>query len=146
MFKKFCRCGKIIPQGLPRCDDCQAKFDKRINVTDNKKAYKKYKANRKDFKEQKFYGSKEWKLVKDSVKLRDKGLCMLCDSKGDDMYVDEVHHIVELKEDWSRRFDMNNLICLCKRCHFYVHMKYRKDSKSKKEMQDKLRSLIKRNL
>lgn len=142
MFKKICRCGKIIPQDIPRCSECEAKLTNR-----NRQGYKDYKNKRTDIKEQKFYSksNQAWTITKEAVKARDKGLCLLCDSKGDDGYVDDVHHIIELKEDWSRRFDMSNLICLCKRCHFYVHKKYRKDSKSKKEMQDKLKELIKEN-
>ncbi|CEQ00324.1 HNH endonuclease domain protein [[Clostridium] sordellii] len=142
MLKKICRCGKQIPQTLKMCSECEAKLTK-----SKRKGYKDYKSKRTDIKEQKFYdnGNKDWTLTKQAVKNRDEGRCLLCDFKGDDGYVDEVHHIIELKEDWSRRFDMSNLICLCKRCHFYVHKKYRKDSKSKKEMQDKLRELIKRD-
>lgn len=139
MLKKFCRCGKIIPQDISRCSECEAKLTNR-----NRKGYKQYKSKRTDIKEQKFYSpsNREWKITRQAVINRDNGICLLCDSKNNRGYVDDVHHIVELKEDWSRRCDMMNLISLCKRCHLYVHKMYRKDSKSKKEMQDKLKELI----
>ncbi|MFR3071994.1 MAG: HNH endonuclease [Paeniclostridium sp.] len=139
MLKKFCRCGKKIPQNIKMCSECEAKLTK-----SKRKGYKDYKSKRTDIKEQKFYSlsNKAWVITKEVVKARDNGVCLLCESKNDKGYVDDVHHIIELKEDWSRRFDMSNLICLCKRCHFYVHKKYRKDNKSKKEMQDKLRKLL----
>lgn len=139
MLKKFCRCGKKIPQNIKMCSECEAKLTK-----SKREGYKDYKSKRTDIKEQKFYSlsNKAWVITKEVVKARDNGVCLLCESKNDKGYVDDVHHIIELKEDWSRRFDMSNLICLCKRCHFYVHKKYRKDNKSKKEMQDKLRKLL----
>ena len=142
MLKKFCRCGKIIPRDIIRCSECEAKFNKR-----KKQSYIDYKSKRTDIKEQKFYSpsNQAWIITREAIIARDNGLCLLCDSKDNEGYVDEVHHIVELKEDWSRRLDMTNLISLCKRCHFYVHKKYNRDDKSKKEMQDKLRELIKRD-
>lgn len=138
-LKKICRCGRIIPQSIHMCSECEAKNEKV-----KRQGYKDYKSKRTDIKEQKFYssGNKEWTLTKEAVKSRDKGLCLICDSKDREGFVDEVHHIVELKEDWSRRLDMTNLICLCKRCHFYVHKKYKQSAKDKSEMQQKLRALI----
>lgn len=141
MLKKICRCGKIIPQTKFICDECEVKSGYR-----KREGYKNYKSKRTDIKEQKFYNNnKDWAITRQAVISRDNGLCLLCESNNKHNYVDEVHHIVELKEDWSRRYDMNNLISLCKRCHFHVHKKYNRDDKSKKEMQDKLRELIKRD-
>ncbi len=143
MLRKFCRCGKIISQEFKMCPECQAKYDNRIKTVDNKEAYKRYKANRKDFKEQKFYSSREWIFTRDVVKQRDNGICKLCESKDKLSFVDNVHHIEELKDNWSKRTNMDNLICLCDRCHYYVHKKYKKSIADKKEMQEKLRELLK---
>lgn len=142
MLKKFCRCGKIIPQNISMCSECEAKLNNR-----KRQGYKDYRHKRTDIKEQRFYSksNREWSITREAVINRDHGLCMICDSNNKEGYVEEVHHIVELKEDWSRRLDMNNLICLCKRCHFYVHKKYNRDEKCKKEMQNKLKQLIKQN-
>lgn len=143
MFYKFCKCGKKIPQSIQRCSECEAKLGYR-----KRESYKDYKSKRTDTKEQRFYNNnnKDWTITRQAVINRDDGLCLLCEENNKHNYVDEVHHIIELKEDWSRRYDMNNLVSLCKRCHFYVHKKYRQDSKSKKEMQEKLKYLIKREL
>lgn len=142
MLKKFCRCGKIIPQDISMCSECEAKFNNR-----KKQGYKDYKNKRTDIKEQKFYSKSnhEWNLTRAAVINRDEGLCILCDSNNKEGYAEEVHHIIELKEDWSRRLDMTNLVSLCKRCHYYTHKKYNKDNKSKIEMQNKLKQLIKQN-
>ncbi|TWK49239.1 hypothetical protein CHCC20347_1522 [Bacillus paralicheniformis] len=32
-----------------------------------------------------------------------------------------VHHIVEVKQDWSKRLDLSNLESLCNACHNKVH-------------------------
>ncbi len=55
--------------------------------------------------------------------------------------MDTVHHIEELKEDWSRRFDKDNLISLCESCHQKIHKKY---LTNKLETQHNLRALIKK--
>ncbi|MEU3039173.1 HNH endonuclease [Nocardia salmonicida] len=34
-----------------------------------------------------------------------------------------VHHKVELKEDWSKRLDMDNLEVVCIGCHNKIHKK-----------------------
>lgn len=141
MLKKFCRCGKLIPQSLKVCKECQAKIDLRSKKV-NKEIYKRYKNKRTDIREQRFYSNRDWLFTRDAVRKRDKYLCKLCESNNKISYVDTVHHIVELKEDWSKRTNLDNLICLCNRCHFYVHKKYNKDSKTKKEMQEKLKDLV----
>ena len=141
MLKKFCRCGRLIPQSLKVCEECQAKIDLRSKKV-NKEIYKRYKSKRTDIKEQRFYSNRDWIFTRETVRKRDKYLCKLCESNNKISYVDTVHHIVELKEDWSKRTNLDNLICLCNRCHYYVHKKYNKDSKSKKEMQEKLKDLI----
>lgn len=137
MLKKFCRCGKIISQDIKMCKECESKLDK-----DNKKSYRNYKKRRTDNNEQAFYNrNKDWEFTRESVKNRDDGMCRLCETKHSDV----VHHIEPLKEAWSLRFNMDNLICLCNRCHYYVHKKYDKNNKSKKEMQEKLKDIVKRD-
>lgn len=136
-LKKFCRCGKIIPQELKMCKECQEKIDR-----SNKKAYKDYKKNRRDIKEQKFYCSKEWIITRDTVKQRDKGLCKVCLSKGNIVYTDTIHHIEPLKEEWSKRLCMSNLISVCDRCHKRIHREYEKSIDCKIDEQKKLAELV----
>ena len=52
-----------------------------------------------------------------------------------------IHHIEELKDNWSKRFDKDNLISLCESCHQKVHRKY---LSNKEEIQHELKVLIKR--
>ncbi|WP_297439080.1 HNH endonuclease [uncultured Clostridium sp.] len=141
MLKKFCRCQKIIPQEMKICDECKKKFEYKKKIQD-KETYQKYKGKRTDDKEQKFYKTQNWVFTRDVVKARDKGICRLCDSKGKLSFVNNVHHIEELKDTWELRTSMSNLICLCDRCHFYVHKKYKMSNEDKIAMQTKLREIM----
>ena len=68
-----------------------------------------------------FYQSKEWRRVRNAVIARDNYLCQRCLKKGIIKRADVVHHIIEVKEDWSKRLDMNNLESLCHACHNAEH-------------------------
>ena len=137
MLKKFCGCGIIISQEIKMCPKCADK--KKVRDRETKRSYK---ATRGDKKEQHFYTSADWKLTRDVVKNRDKGLCKLCQSNDRVSFVNTVHHIEELKDEWSLRMNMSNLICLCDRCHLRVHSGYRLGGESKKEIQEKLKAMI----
>lgn len=67
-----------------------------------------------------FYNSKEWQKVREAVLMRDKYLCQHCGKPAE-----EVHHIKHLSPenigDPSVTLDMNNLVSLCKDCHFEEH-------------------------
>ncbi|NFC89502.1 HNH endonuclease, partial [Clostridium botulinum] len=52
-----------------------------------------------------------------------------------------IHHIIELKEDWDKRLDIDNLIPLSDKVHKIVHRTYDRSDKDKKEMQELLREL-----
>lgn len=68
-----------------------------------------------------FRGDRAWKGKRDAVKSRDMHLCRLCldGTYGDYRHAYgfrpplEVHHIVPLEEDYSKRLDEDNLITLC---------------------------------
>ena len=47
--------------------------------------------------------------------IRDNKTCQLCGSKAKDI---NAHHIIPIHEDESKALDINNLITLCKKCHF----------------------------
>lgn len=133
MLMKKCKCGLVIPMNKRMCNDC---------LKASKQKYSKgYKPPRKDYKEQQFYVSKQWFKVRDSIRKRDKYLCMLCYADGCIKPVKAVHHIIELKEDWNKRFDSNNLICVCSEHHTLIHIIYL-NPKDKPVLQEHLKSLI----
>ena len=69
-----------------------------------------------------FYNSKEWKNVRKSILMRDKYLCVKCSAPAE-----EVHHVEHLTPfnigDISITMNPDNLISLCKECHFAEHKK-----------------------
>lgn len=71
------------------------------------------------------YKSKKWEIARNTVILRDKGLCVECSKKGIIRAFKEVHHIEWLndknKDDWNITYNPKNLMCLCRDCHFEVH-------------------------
>lgn len=97
---KSCRyCGGIHPRGY----DCPNKPRQRKKFTDQNK----------------FRSLNVWAKKRTEIKERDKYLCQICIRKLYNTlkqynYTDiEVHHIVALIIDYSRRLDNKNLISLC---------------------------------
>lgn len=67
-----------------------------------------------------FYNSKRWQQVREYILKRDNYLCQHCGSPAE-----EVHHKVWLTPenigDPNITINEDNLISLCKDCHFEVH-------------------------
>lgn len=92
---------------------------------------KRYNANTRyanDSKYMKFYHSPEWRRTKKQVHIRDHYLCQSCLRNGVVKSMNEnerfyVHHIIELKDDWDKRLDMDNLETVCATCHIGNHRK-----------------------
>ena len=126
--------------GLIRlCPICHGKVDYgkkcKCEIDKQKQKYRQYKYDRKDKKEQVFYSSSEWIRIRNYVKSKQLNCCLFCWFK-DNIFndCDLVHHIIELKEDWNKRIDVNNLICLCSHHHKFIHDLYNKSEKDKEEM------------
>ncbi|MDO4536442.1 MAG: HNH endonuclease [Clostridium perfringens] len=136
-MKKFCGlCNRnLIDVKEKCCSSCKDKLSKRHSI---------YKKDRKDIIEQKFYSSKEWINERDIIKNLDNNLCLLCLEHRELNNMDTVHHIKELKEDWSKRFEKDNLISLCESCHQKIHRKYLMSKEEKLKTQHDLRVLIKK--
>ena len=118
MLKKICRCGKVIPYSMKRCPECEAKAEKERK--ENIRYYKQTTYDR-DSKYNKFYKRKEWIKGRQLAIVRDHALCRDCLDKDVITPYNIVHHIVPIKEDWSKRLDIDNLVCLCESCHQKRH-------------------------
>lgn len=81
----------------------------------------------------KFYKSAAWKKKRQEILKRDNYECQHCKKKGLVVRGTEVHHIIHLKDDFSRRLDNDNLITLCKACHNLEHPEKLKKNKKYKE-------------
>ncbi|WP_090037641.1 hypothetical protein [Clostridium frigidicarnis] len=135
---KQCRCGKIIPLGIKYCDKC-----KQISERNKSERNKFYDENLR--KNKNTYGSKRWKQ-----------LSILCSNKFNGMDIYKLykygiikqgelsHHVIEINEDESKIYDIDNLIWLTDGSHKEIHKEYRKGGQAKINMQDYLFKIIER--
>ena len=68
-----------------------------------------------------FYCSREWQQLRQAKWVAENGLCELCRKNGIIREAKEVHHIVPIEVDWSKRLDYENLIALCPQHHQEQH-------------------------
>lgn len=115
---------------LKTCSVCGKIHDINKTCYRNKKK-KKTEAN-------KFRQTYEWQMKTKSIRQRDSNLCQVClNGKYNTIYRYnfsqlEVHHIVPIDEDYSRRLDSLNLITLCN----YHHMMAEDRRISREELQE----------
>ena len=74
---------------------------------------KYYNKHVRDKQSTSFYKSREWKQTRQLVLMRDNHLCQSCLKQDRVVPAVMVHHIVELKQDWNKRLDLNNLESIC---------------------------------
>lgn len=137
MLLKSCRCGKLIPQSLKMCEECERKQQSR---------YMAYNNTRRDQRAAEFYVSKEWRALRpvimsvygyvDIYALYVQHELKVLESS------DPIHHIIELEEDWEQRLNPLNLIPLKHETHSAITALYKQSKASMKATQKRLRSLI----
>jgi 5-methylcytosine-specific restriction endonuclease McrA len=114
IYRRCGRCGKRIPSGT-RCD-CL------------KQRHKEYDRYARDKKLKVFYDSVAWIQKRRYVLDRDNGIDVYVFMKtGEVILADTVHHIVPLKDDWSRRLDEENLMSLNHDTHSLIESKYKEN-------------------
>lgn len=95
--------------------------------TKRRETQKRYNTDVREGKDSKytaFYHTSAWRRTREQVLMRDNYLCQHCLSKGivnDKNLI--VHHKIELKRDWSKRLDTENLEVVCFSCHNKIHSK-----------------------
>lgn len=127
------RCKRLIPVGVPYCDDCKPIAEAQAReAMERKREYKAKKYNRtynkrRDPKYLTFYRSKEWRLLS-RAKLQDCGY--RCEAKLDGCtgLATEVHHIkaIQTDEGWELRLDWENLEGVCTSCHNGRHTRWKR--------------------
>jgi len=133
IYKRCSRCNKRILEGT-KCECIKAR-------------HKEYKRYRTDDKEQAFYSSNDFQIIKEKVKTRLNGLDIYSYYvNGAIEYGQTVHHVETIKDNWSRRLDMDNLIYLTESNHQMIHKLYDKDITSKIDTMMLLNNLIERFL
>lgn len=131
MLLHFCRCGRPIPQGQALCDTCAATAASRHMIY-NRQDRSKRSAD--------FYVSRAWRIMRarvmdvfdgwDIVALYEEGVLL---------QAEEVHHIVELEDDWNKCLDPWNLIPLNANTHKRITALYKRGRASMEACQKQLR-------
>lgn len=154
LFKYCSRCKKeIIKYPNKYCDKCRAIVEEinkaRLLALQKNDTYKKNRNKNRamknhDDKEQCFYASLSWRRLREYILSKYKGICIYCLFEYDKLTeCKDVHHIVTLKEDWDKRLDVDNLVCLCRDCHLNIHHVYTQGEEAKKNLQKKLLMYVK---
>ena len=122
--KRRCKnagCRELIPFNEVYCSKHQ-----------RKKVYADYDTyeNRKEIggKYFKFYHSKQWQNASRIYKLKNP-ICEECYKDGVIKKADVTDHIVELRDDWSKRLDESNFQSLC---HSHHNLKSRRERERRK--------------
>lgn len=139
-----CSCSRVVELGQKYCAYHQHK-----HMIEQRKKYREYQQRRlSDYNEAKlqaFYQSGDWERLKEAV----KASCYHIDIfeyylTGKIVEGETVHHILELREHWDSRLDINNMIYLTNKNHKLIHNKYNKGNKEKLKVQKILFGLIER--
>lgn len=126
IYKRCSRCGKRLPTGTT----CEC-------VKNRHREYDRYS---RDKKAKEFYHSGEWERTRAAVIDMDGGIDVyLFMTTGEVVLADTVHHIVPLRDDWSKRMDAMNLMSLNHNTHSMIEQMY-KDRKE--EMIEKLTEML----
>lgn len=115
MIKKKCNnvmCNALVPRRQTYCTKHQQKDTKRLNREYDRKRDPVITA---------FYKSKRWQRFRLTVL---KEYHYLCQHEGCNDTADTVHHIIEVKNDWSKRFERENCIPVCRSCHEIIHNRF----------------------
>lgn len=68
-----------------------------------------------------FYHTKAWHDARQETLVRQHYLCQDCLREGKTTVANTVHHIIPLRDDWSKRLDQNNLEVICLEHHNQEH-------------------------
>ena len=134
-------CNELIPFDQTYCH--KHEYKKPIEYADqkerhqvNKSIYHKRRNSKHESKYLRFYKSKEWRRMSHHWLMLNP-LCEDCKKRGIVRKGDVVDHIVELRDNFEKRLDENNLQTLCYSCH----NKKTKREKAKREKR-KLQNLF----
>ncbi|MGQ5518782.1 HNH endonuclease signature motif containing protein [Enterococcus gallinarum] len=117
--------------GCVKLVDYDTRFCTQHEQARPKQTYHERKA--KDGKYLSFYNSKSWRKASELYRLSNP-VCVECLKQNIIRKADVVDHIVEIKDDWNKRLDIDNFQSLCHRHH---------NAKTKQEQQKRLGRTLK---
>lgn len=137
MLWHMCRCGAVIPQEMGLCQACAEGQGSRQS------RHMEYNRFRRDKRAAAFYVSADWRRAREAaMRLYDGMDIYAYYVQRRIMTADMVHHIVEIEEDWTKRFDIANLFPLSNGNHGIISALYEKDEATKRATQEQLRGII----
>ena len=77
---------------------------------------------------QKLYSRAMWRQLRSAVLERDGHKCQKCGAGNTGPRSIHTHHIQEWLKHPNRRFDIDNIVTLCRKCHEWVHGKENKSN------------------
>ena len=105
-----------------RCDRCRKRLPPGTKCTCTNQRHKEYDRYARDKKADDFYHSRQWDKAREDAIAYYNGMDIYSYYILNKIeYGDTVHHIVPLKEDWSKRADKDNLIYLTESNHQQIH-------------------------
>ena len=110
------QCSNLTYNGT-RCDEHR--------VTRNAAKDKAYRNREENREYTQFYKSAQWRKLRQWHITRNP-LCVSCAAQGLTVPADVVDHIIEIRDDYSKRLDADNLQSLCHVCHNEKTAKVRK--------------------
>lgn len=142
-LKKLCnRCNRsLIDYNKPYCSECENLVEK--EKADKNKYYdENIRYSKENIKYSKFYKSKPWIILREQVLQYYNYLDVYeyyVNKKV--VYANTVHHIIELKDNWSKRLDFANQFPCSLETHSLLHKLYEKDKECTQKL---LRELLDR--
>ncbi|NFF69431.1 endonuclease [Clostridium sporogenes] len=138
LFKLCPYCGIKVPYDMEDCiNKCKEKRNKLRN--------KEYDLYNRDKESTKIYRDKRWLKLTGQCKNKFDGLDIYQLYKHNKIvYGDLSHHIIEVKEDKKRVFDISNLIYVSNKSHAEIHTAYKKSKEDKLAMQAYLFKIVQR--
>jgi len=117
-------CNKLVDYTTKYCEKHEAM--KKPQQTDSfeykRKKYGKYHA---------FYKTRHWRRLSELQRIK-QPLCEMCLEQGIIKKADVADHIIEIRDDWSKRYDDSNIMSLCHSCHWIKSKEEREKRKQKK--------------
>lgn len=139
MLMKYCNhagCNKLINYNEKYCTK---------HKQDIANSKKEYETQYRDKDAKRFYNSKEWKVTRQQVMIKQNGIDLyLYMTTGEVVKAEHVHHIIERDEDTSKALDPNNLICLSHSTHSIISKIYRQSAAKKRAKQKELLTIVKK--
>ena len=126
MLYSLCnKCGTRIPYREKYCDKCLSvvmeEKQHRHKVKSSKYNADRYSRDRENNSYRLFYSSKAWREKRKEILERDNHACVICSELYRITMAQDVHHILNLRENYDLRLDNDNLISLCSDHHKMVH-------------------------